>query len=1267
MPVSLGMASSPPRPTPPASLFVVCDETGPTGEPGGAEYLVTGRGPGEGGCRVGVLKEAVARASGIAPELQTLWQQGRPLADEETPSCAEPVLLRQPPPPPPGSCPGDAATALRSRVWALYRYYAPRKLDDPTWLDSLLSSWRDSPDALWDSLLRKYGPWPPPPPASPSVRGAWQQGSTAGGEANFISLRRSRSRERSRRKLLAATAPLSPRGPRSVTEPALSLGWQARRSVPAPQQRLCAAQLAMLEDYLCHRGMAKKGPGSAFALRSPRAAPEPPDEPSLAAAIERREREVARLKELIREHEEFLAAEGREIAEHESRREKLQRELDAVAEFRAPMPDSIEIRVRQAEQLLCAPGSDVTLHMTLVRRETHKRKLRRAPSAAVVAAACVAAASARSPADTPIAAPGWGVTQRKAKVREGTELDSPEVRELDRGVRVRVLELKGLRGRIGDPCAGWLSVQTQKGDVVVTPGGRPVVEAPPPKPVTAPCARARVAVEVKMRTGYDVQASAEIGRLSKGTVVEVVEVQGRRARVADAAGSLRASRAETREGWITTQGKDGTVWLSECADPVADCHAGGRAVLPVPLLAGHEWGSDFGAPSPDELRAARPKAYFRRRPYWIVTAAAADGGAVVITAHAPMTLLVLWPESAETPEWLGEMGKVPGGRMRCAGTAFRLWRGPRLEKGKEWKGGSGGCSYAVAVAPAGKDADEKSDESEGSDSDDCERDEERAWLRAGARVAARPLKWRKGYALRTVKCEGDLLKGKWWVVLDALDTVLPGKPRAPMLFGPEELAPWPPEESRCPPKVATAAAGGASWEDFVHTEEVSKDADGVGLHFLLRCGTKGLAWGELCIKPNHLIKARQEHGGCLTRHVRLQIPADDCEYTAPPMKNEPEIEDEAPEPLGKPGQGVVVAQYVRVRKEPMDASEVIGKIPKGTTVTVASAEKGSGGALWLFTEEAGETKAGWVRNVTSAGHCALAEYIAPEERQRRKEERRKQQRLAHGRQHMLTARRRQKKAREDRPRPAGMLRIDIRAFGGAPLELPLHCGYAGPVAGRADTWSLSSGEQGWAARALSIRTVLMMKKIAARARARVALRNGESGRRTRLDHCPVTGRKFMDIKEINFEALSCVRPLYDMGGQPHLLWAAPVVKHGLKKGKLEKRTLVLTPQALYVGERERLRRCIELSKVRELIIASGGWMGVRVPSEYDLGFQLDLPEDSQSETDLLVELLVPLCRHHSPEFKVLRQASELDTDVLNLRPPKGWSAPPMAQIEISTR
>lgn len=259
-----------------------------------------------------------------------------------------------------------------------------------------------------------------------------------------------------------------------------------------------------------------------------------------------------------------------------------------------------------------------------------------------------------------------------------------------------------------------------------------------------------------------------------------------------------------------------------------------------------------------------------------------------------------------------------------------------------------------------------------------------------------------------------------------------------------------------------------------------------------------------------------------------------------------------------------------------------------------------------------------------------------------------------------------------------MLQIDFAAAGEAPHTLPAHSGYAGKVAGRDDEWSASEGEEVWAERLLTFRTIMLMKMVANRARARVAAKKGRKPKRDLAPkqlRCSITGRKFCRLAEIPATVWQCVRPLYGMG-QPHLLWANTVMKHS-SKGKLKERVLVLTPTALYSGAGKLLLRSLALEKISELLLSgppgktqAEAWtlvdrFALRVPEEHDYLFSMT-GADKEKHADEFVEIMGQLCKHHrkGKPFSVERMR-QIDPKTLTLRPPKGWKEPPMAQMQIS--
>eukprot|EP01065_Artemidia_motanka_P007362 TRINITY_DN13656_c0_g2_i2.p1 TRINITY_DN13656_c0_g2~~TRINITY_DN13656_c0_g2_i2.p1 ORF type:complete len:487 (+),score=107.88 TRINITY_DN13656_c0_g2_i2:69-1463(+) len=439
-------------------------------------------------------------------------------------------------------------------------------------------------------------------------------------------------------------------------------------------------------------------------------------------------------------------------------------------------------------------------------------------------------------------------------------MDSAEVEKLPQGTRVQVAELKGRRARITAPSQGWLSVETQAGDVIVAPASSrpPPEQAPPPRAGAAGRARVAASKGALARREQSLK-SEEVQKLGHAAVVEIAEVVGRRARITSPCA-----------GWVSTETQAGVLVVTAADDPIASVSAGQVPLMPLPLRAGENW-PGVGTLSDSDVRAVRPRC-LRRRPTWLVPAAEA-GGAVELRVLSPARLFALWPDSAPVPGWL----QLPrAGHISCNGGRYIVHKGPSLDAGGEWKAAGAG-TYTLAVMRVGDGG------GSGGDGDDSSSgDEAAAWLRPGARVAAPARKWSKGTAIRPVSDEADLLHGLWWVAMDATGSAAPGSKRTPALLNPAELVQWPSHDRlhETKPAPCTASTGGrggckVTWDGDEERVDTEGDTVGIGLHVLVRSGRKCVGWGELHVSPNDLVKARREEGRCMTREVRLRMPADD--------------------------------------------------------------------------------------------------------------------------------------------------------------------------------------------------------------------------------------------------------------------------------------------------------------------------------------------------------------------------------------------------------
>jgi len=130
----------------------------------------------------------------------------------------------------------------------------------------------------------------------------------------------------------------------------------------------------------------------------------------------------------------------------------------------------------------------------------------------------------------------------KTTIREGHSLQSVRLGTLMPGDIIAVVETQGRRGRIVEPIEGWVSVKSGMGDAILIVSGK--------------------WYEVLLKTTLrqeKVMESNLLDRLSPGTRVRVVEVDGRRARI-----------DKPNEGWVSIKSSSGDTILLKCNDEIEE-------------------------------------------------------------------------------------------------------------------------------------------------------------------------------------------------------------------------------------------------------------------------------------------------------------------------------------------------------------------------------------------------------------------------------------------------------------------------------------------------------------------------------------------------------------------------------------------------------------------------------------------------------------------------------------------------------------------------
>eukprot|EP01059_Diplonema_ambulator_P005784 TRINITY_DN15574_c0_g1_i1.p1 TRINITY_DN15574_c0_g1~~TRINITY_DN15574_c0_g1_i1.p1 ORF type:complete len:335 (+),score=65.03 TRINITY_DN15574_c0_g1_i1:147-1151(+) len=157
--------------------------------------------------------------------------------------------------------------------------------------------------------------------------------------------------------------------------------------------------------------------------------------------------------------------------------------------------------------------------------------------------------------------------------------------------------------------------------------------------------------------------------------------------------------------------------------------------------------------------------------------------------------------------------------------------------------------------------------------------------------------------------------------------------------------------------------------------------------------------------------------------------------------------------------------------------------------------------------------------------------------------------------------------------------------------------------------------------------------------------------------CKITKRDFLKLKDLTPLSSTAIKPLYEMG-QPHVLWASYVLKRStyhrrFAKTKIDRRTAVVSPQAFYMGASNELVRCVPIADIQEVIVGNDNWVGLRVPSQYDLMFQ---PQEQPIQSiATLIDILTVIYKYMKDEvLKVTRLNDTVDPASLVLGKPDKW-------------
>eukprot|EP01065_Artemidia_motanka_P004034 TRINITY_DN11953_c0_g1_i1.p1 TRINITY_DN11953_c0_g1~~TRINITY_DN11953_c0_g1_i1.p1 ORF type:complete len:510 (+),score=167.22 TRINITY_DN11953_c0_g1_i1:891-2420(+) len=196
---------------------------------------------------------------------------------------------------------------------------------------------------------------------------------------------------------------------------------------------------------------------------------------------------------------------------------------------------------------------------------------------------------------------------------------------------------------------------------------------------------------------------------------------------------------------------------------------------------------------------------------------------------------------------------------------------------------------------------------------------------------------------------------------------------------------------------------------------------------------------------------------------------------------------------------------------------------------------------------------------------------------------------------------------------------------------------------------------------------------------RLGLRVGDGGDAEQLrsgvdvDSDRITGQSFLTVAAVPPSVAAALGPLFSQGRQPHILWAADVShRQAGSFGRVSTRTgrlAVLTPSAFYVGRKERLDRCVDLSDVSAMLCEKEpGWAALLVPRHYDLQFKP--AGDAEASLQRLWELLSVLVPHHKRQSDAppsRRTVKSLNDGEVRLRPPQGYVAPRILDITVGKR
>ena len=128
------------------------------------------------------------------------------------------------------------------------------------------------------------------------------------------------------------------------------------------------------------------------------------------------------------------------------------------------------------------------------------------------------------------------------------------------------------------------------------------------------------------------------------------------------------------------------------------------------------------------------------------------------------------------------------------------------------------------------------------------------------------------------------------------------------------------------------------------------------------------------------------------------------------------------------------------------------------------------------------------------------------------------------------------------------------------------------------------------------------------------------------------------------------------------------VVHKLGAKHMQERVLTVSSKALYIVDPESgvVKRGMQLGSIREVFIAAQGYIGLRIPTEYDLLFQTTKCGGKQGKTkyeqaEAIVEVLLQLFRHHTgARLQVTNIEGRPLKDFLQLKKPD-WIAKTLAE------